>query len=44
MSATGSAKAGFNGIPDSLVLPGNSDDPSDYEKDFLCRTRDRPGP
>ena len=44
MSATRSAKAGFNRILDSLVLPGNTKNPSDYEKDSLCRTRDRPGP
>ena len=25
-------------------MPGNINDLSDYEKDFLCTTRDRPGP
>ena len=40
----GSAKAGFNCILDSLVLPGNTDDPSDCAEDLLCsrRTRARP--
>ena len=42
MSDTGSAKAGCNRILDSLVLPGNTNDPSDYEKDFFCKIRDRP--
>ena len=42
MSDTGSAKAGLNRILDSLVLPGNTDDPSDCEKDFLRRTRAGP--
>ena len=40
----GSAKADFNRILDSMVLPGNTSDPSDYGKDFLCRTRNRPCP
>ena len=44
MSDTGFAKAGFNRILDSLVLPGNTNNPSDYEKDYLCRTTNRPIP
>ena len=44
MSDTGSAKSGFNRTLDLLVLPGNTNDPSDYEKDYLCRTIDRPSP
>ena len=42
MSDTGSAKAGFSHILDSLVSPGNTDGPSDCEKDFLLGTRARP--
>ena len=34
MSDTGPAKAGFSRILDSLVLPGNTNDPSDYKKRF----------
>ena len=44
MSDTGFAKAGFNRTLDSLVLPGNTNDPSDYQKDYLCRTTDGPSP
>ena len=42
MSETGSVKAVFNRILDSLVLPGNSEnDPSDREEDLLRSRRTR---
>ena len=43
-SDTGFAKDSFNHILDSLVLPGNINDPPNYEKDYFCRTTDRPSP
>ena len=43
MSDTGFAKAGFNHILDSLVLPGNTNDHLAIKKiTCMCRTTDRP--
>ena len=42
MYDTGFAKAGFNHILDSLVLPGNTDNPSDREKDSFIGPGARP--